>query len=137
MAPKQTRPSRTSQTSEDRVNAAWERGVQQKVGDTELTLGELEFLLFLDRNFSSKTNDLQSQINTLTEAVSLLVGQHNEEIQRQILEANRRVAMLHNSIEELKRSINELDNKTLSHTVEEIKRRLDELENTTWLLPLH
>jgi len=115
---KRVRPPRNIQGSTDRDHAAWERQVQQQVGDTELTLGELEFLIFLDRNFSAKTNELQRQIDCLTDLVGLQKKNHSEEISRQQVESNRRVAMLSNSVEEL-------------------KRRLNEQENTTWLLPLN
>ena len=65
MALRKTRPSRTSQASPDRTNAAWEREVQRQLGDTDNTLGDVEYLLFLDRNYSSKTNRLQTQIDNL------------------------------------------------------------------------
>jgi len=118
MPQKRVRPPRSIQGSSERDHAAWERQVQQKVGDTELTLGDVEFLLFLDRNFSARTNELQRQIDLLIDSIGLIKKNHGEEIHRQQVESNRRVAMLSNSVEEL-------------------KRRLNEQENTTWLLPLN
>ena len=115
---KRVRPPRSIQGSTERDHAAWERQVQDQVGDTELTLGEVERLLFLDRNFSAKTNELQRQIDCLIDSVGLIRQTHTEEIHRHQVESNRRVAMLSNSVEEL-------------------KRKLNEQEHTTWLLPLN
>jgi hypothetical protein len=96
MVQRRVRPPRGIQGSEERDHAAWERQVQQKVGDSNLSLGDVEHLLFLDRNYSHKTNELQSQIDTLKISVGLIKKQSAEieELKRRLDEQEKTTWLL-------------------------------------------
>lgn len=70
--PLRDRPSRESQASGDRVNAAWERGVQAKIGDSDLSIGDLETLLGMLASSGLRLLELERKIAELDNKISLI-----------------------------------------------------------------
>ena len=75
------------QASPDRVRAAWEREVQKKLGDSDISLGDLEQILL--SLFSSSTADLEYRISELERQVAF---NNTDDIDEKLREIDRRTA---------------------------------------------